>query len=139
MKKRNWFWNIVIVLTVMACVFTFVLHYQNWSKIEEGHIKITSGIYRQAIPISKINSLDFVKRIPEMQRRHGFSWLAKEKGVFNDSITGTKVYVFVDDLNQQKIRLIHHDSLQIYLNFSDSLKTQEWYERIKSLSSSGVE
>ncbi|MEL6306166.1 MAG: hypothetical protein AAFQ20_15460, partial [Bacteroidota bacterium] len=60
-----------------------------------------------------------------MQRSHGFSWLSKEKGVFKDSITGGKVYIFVDDLKQQKIKLVHSDSLSIYFNFADSLKTQK--------------
>lgn len=65
-----------------------------------------------------------------MERSHGFSWLAKEKGVFQDSLTQSKVYVFVDDLRQQKIRLVHNDSLKIFLNFSDSLLTQKVYEEL---------
>lgn len=63
-----------------------------------------------------------------MERSSGFSWMEKEKGVFKDSLTQSKVYVFVDDLRQQKIRLVHKDSLKVFLNFSDSLLTQKIYQ-----------
>ena len=129
-KKRHRLWNVLIVLTLVFCVFAFVLHYKNWHSIEEGELSITSGIYHQKIPISGIDSISWVERIPEMERSHGFSWLAKEKGVFQDSLTQSKVYVFVDDLRQQKIRLVHNDSLKIFLNFSDSLLTQKVYEEL---------
>lgn len=133
MKKRNnWFWNVLIVITLIICVLAFVLHYKNWTKFEEGNFQILSGIYKQRIPLAEIDAINFVPRIPELQRKNGFSWLAKEKGVFLDSISGTKVYVFVDDLKQQKIELIHHDSLLIYLNLKDSLETTQLFERIKS-------
>ncbi|WP_339339884.1 hypothetical protein [Croceitalea sp. MTPC6] len=132
--KKSWFWNIVIIVTVIACVLAFVLHYKNWSKIEDGQFKITSGIYRQTIPLSELDSISLVSKLPEMERKNGFSWLAKEKGVFKDSLTDSKVYVFVDDLRQQKIRLVHHDSLKLYINFTDSLKTQEFYQKIISFS-----
>ncbi|WP_420321164.1 hypothetical protein [Flagellimonas sp.] len=127
MKKRHWFWNVLIVLTLLTCVFVFVIHYKNWHKIEEGELKILSGIYYQKIPISEIDSIMFVARIPEMERSNGFSWAVTEKGVFKDSLTETKVYVFVDDLRQQKIRLVHNDSLKLFLNFKDSLETQKLY------------
>ncbi|WP_420603255.1 hypothetical protein [Flagellimonas sp.] len=127
MKKRHWLWNLLIVLTLIVCVFAFVIHYKNWHKIEEGELRILSGIYYQKIPISEIDSIMFVDRIPEMERFNGFSWSATEKGVFKDSLTETKVYVFVDDLRQQKIRLVHGDSLKVFLNFKDSLKTQKVY------------
>ena len=48
--------------------------------------------------------------------------------MFKDSLANTKVYVFVDDLTLQKIRLVHHDSLQLYLNFSDSIETKKMYD-----------
>ncbi|MBS9464056.1 hypothetical protein KIM67_16665 [Flagellimonas sp. 389] len=129
-KKRHWLWNIIIVVTLVVCVFAFILHYKNWHKIEEGELRILSGIYYQNIPIAEIDSLLLVDKLPEMERFNGFSWMAKEKGVFNDSITQTKVYVFVDDLMQQKIKLVHHDSLKTYLNFNDSLQTQQFYEEL---------
>ncbi len=130
MKKKNWFWNLVIVVTVVVCIVGFVMHYKNWSKIEEGHFQLMSGIYKQRISLSKINSIAWVKQLPKMERKNGFSWLTKEKGVFKDSITDTKVYVFVDDLRQQKVQLVHSDSLRLYFNFSDSLETQNMYKSI---------
>ena len=102
-------------------------HYKNWHKIEEGNLKIFSGIYYQKIPLTELDSVLFVEKLPEMERSSGFSWMEREKGVFKDSITNTKVYVFVDDLYQQKIKLVHHDSLKIYLNLKDSLKTEELF------------
>jgi len=49
-----------------------------------------------------------------------------------DSITQTKIYVFVDDLYQQKIKVVHHDSLKMYLNLKDSLETQKLYAILQS-------
>lgn len=131
-KKNNWFWNIIIVLTIIGCAFAFGLHYKNWTAVEEGTFKVKSGIYSQRIPITKINGVEFVPKIPEMERENGFSWLAKEKGIFKDSITGNPVYVFVDDLRQQKMKIVHHDSLQLYFNLSDSLETNKFYEVLRS-------
>lgn len=130
MKKKNWFWNLVIILTVVGCTLAFVLHYKNWPKFEEGNFQVASGIYKQRIPIVEINEVTWLKKLPAMQRKNGFSWLAKEKGVFVDSLTQTKVYVFVDDLRQQKLRITHQDSLQLYLNLKDSLETQKIYEKL---------
>ena len=133
-KKNNWLWNGIIVITIIGCIAAFVLHYKNYVQIKEGELRIYSGIYRQSIPLSELDSISWVARIPEMERKNGFSWLAREKGVFNDSLTLSKTYVFVDDLRQQKIRLVHHDSLKLYINFSDSLETQQLYEKVISLS-----
>lgn len=132
-RKRHWFWNLLIVLTVLFCITAFVLHYQNYSAIEEGKFKIYSGVYRQQIPISEIDTISFVERIPQMERRNGFSWFAREKGVFNDSLTNATTYVFVDDLRQRKVRVVHHDSLKLFFNFTDSLKTMTTYETLKNL------
>ncbi|HBU77036.1 MAG TPA: hypothetical protein DEF18_02945, partial [Muricauda sp.] len=52
--------------------------------------------------------------------------------VFKDSITNTKVYVFVDDLYQQKIKVVHHDSLKLYVNLQDSLKTEELFAILRT-------
>lgn len=120
-------WNVLIVLTVIFCVLVFVEHYKNWHKIEEGNLKIFSGIYYQKVPLTELDSVLLVEKLPEMERSSGFSWMEKEKGVFKDSITNTKVYVFVDDLYQQKIKVVHHDSLKMYLNLKDSLETQKLY------------
>jgi len=127
-KKRHWLWNVLIVLTLMVCILAFVEHYKNWHKIEDGELKILSGIYYRTIPISEIDSIKLVDKLPEMERSNGFSWMAKEKGIFKDSLTQTKVYVFVDDLRQPKIRLVHHDSLKIFINFKDSVQTDEVYQ-----------
>ncbi|MEQ5790835.1 hypothetical protein J4E06_07215 [Muricauda sp. NFXS6] len=126
-RKRHWLWNVLIVLTVIFCVLVFVEHYKNWHKIEEGNLKIFSGIYYQKVPLTELDSVLLVEKLPEMERSSGFSWMEKEKGVFKDSITNTKVYVFVDDLYQQKIKVVHHDSLKMYLNLKDSLETQKLY------------
>ncbi|AKA35211.1 hypothetical protein [Flagellimonas lutaonensis] len=132
-KKRHWFWNLLIVLTVIFCVAAFVLHYKNYSAIEEGEFKVYSGIYRQQIPLSEIDTISLVQRIPQMERRNGFSWFAREKGVFNDSLTNSTTYVFVDDLRQQKVKVVHHDSLKLFFNFTDSLKTMTTYETLKNM------
>ncbi len=129
-NKKNWFWNIVIIVTLIVCTMAFVLHYKNWSKFEEGNFQVVSGIYKQRIPLDDIDSLSFVDKLPEMERKNGFSWLAKEKGVFKDSLTGTKVYVFVDDLRQQKLRIVHHDSLKLFVNFKDSIETDRIYKSL---------
>ncbi len=125
-------WNVLIVITVIFCVLAFVEHYKNWHKIEEGNLKIFSGIYYQKIPLSELDSVLLVDKLPEMERSSGFSWMEKEKGVFKDSITNTKVYVFVDDLYQQKIKVVHHDSLKIYMNLRDSLKTEELFAALQA-------
>ena len=134
MKRRNrpWLWNSIIIVTLLCCGFAFGVHYKNWISLEEGNLSIVSGIYRQKIPLTDIDGINFVQRIPEMERKNGFSWLAREKGVFLDSITGTKVYVFVDDLRHQKIELLHRDSLRLYVNLADSLSTQALYENLIS-------
>ncbi|KQC30413.1 hypothetical protein [Flagellimonas eckloniae] len=131
-KKKHWLWNVLIVLTLVICASAFVLHYKNWHKIEEGKFRVLSGVYYQKIPISEIDSIEFVEKLPEMERFNGFSWMAREKGVFKDSLTESKVYVFVDDLRQEKIRLVHHDSLKLFINFKDSIQTNEIYDFLNS-------
>ena len=130
-KKNNWFWNVLIVVTLIGCILAFVLHYKNWTKIEEGNFQVVSGIYKQRIPLSEIDGIKFVPRIPELERKNGFSWLAKEKGIFLDSVTGSRVYIFVDDLKQQKIEVVHRDSLLLYINLNDSLETQSLFDTLK--------
>ncbi|MEM6865856.1 MAG: hypothetical protein AAF575_11750 [Bacteroidota bacterium] len=127
-KKRHVFWNLLLAITLFVCAFAFTIHYKNWHSIKDGKLKILSGIYYQTIVLSKIDSVSFVKRIPEMERANGFSWLQREKGVFQDSLTNSKIYVFVDDLRQPKIRLLYNDSLTMFLNFNDSLVTQSVFK-----------
>ncbi|KPM32037.1 Hypothetical protein I595_1685 [Croceitalea dokdonensis DOKDO 023] len=133
MKKGNWFWNLVILLTVVVCVAAFVLHYKNWAKLEEGNFGITSGIYRKTIPINDISVVAWVDKIPQMERKNGFSWGVKEKGIFMDSITAKEVFVFVDNLRTRKVLLSSKDSIDLYFNFTDSTETQRMYQKIKAL------
>ncbi|QLG45098.1 hypothetical protein [Costertonia aggregata] len=127
-KKRHWFWNFLIVFTVIVCIFAFTAHYKNWVKVEQDHIKILSGIYYEKIDIATIKQVEMVDKIPAMNRINGFSALTKEKGVFRDSLVDAKVYVYIDDLTHPKIKLVHHDSLQLFLNFSDSVKTRQLFD-----------
>lgn len=129
--KRSPLWNLVVVATVLLCLFAFVEHYKNWYSLKEGNLKVLSGAYYQKIPLDKVDSLLLVDRLPEMERRSGFSWKAREKGVFRDSIRQGSVHVFVDDLRQQKIKLVHHDSLVLYMNLRDSLETQKLYANLQ--------
>ncbi|MEX0361722.1 MAG: hypothetical protein AB3N10_12130 [Allomuricauda sp.] len=132
-KKRHWLWNVLIVFTLVLCFLAFLAHYKNWYKIEEGKLKILSGIYYQKIPLNEIDSLKIVEKVPELERSSGFSWMVAEKGVFVDSITQSKVYFFVDDLAQHKIKVVHHDSLRMFINFKDSLQTQDFFENLQRL------
>lgn len=117
--------------TVLICIFAFVGHYKNWHSLEDGRLRILSGFYYQNIPFAEVDSLGLVDKIPRMERSNGFSWKAREKGVFRDSLSQKKVYVFVDDLHHRKIRLVHGDSLVLYLNLRDSLETQKLYNTLQ--------
>ena len=130
-RKRTALWNVLIVGTVLVCLLAFVEHYKNWYSLEDGSLRILSGIYYRNIPLEEMDSLGLVDKIPKMERSSGFSWRALEKGVFRDSINNKKVYVFVDDLHQRKIRLVHSDSLVLYLNLRDSLETQKLYAELQ--------
>ncbi len=79
-----------------------------------------------------MDSVLLVDKLPEMERSSGFSWKEKEKGVFTDTLTSSKAYVFVDDLYQQKIKVVHHDTLKLYMNLRDSLKTQELFALLRT-------
>ncbi|MEO0528136.1 MAG: hypothetical protein AAFZ89_12970 [Bacteroidota bacterium] len=127
-KKLHGLWNILIILTVIICIIAFVVHYKNWTKVNGNHIQILSGIYYKKLPFSELDSIMMVPKIPAMERINGFSVKNREKGVFIDSISGSRTYVYVDDLRQPKIRLIYKDSLQLFLNFTDSVRTKDMYE-----------
>lgn len=131
-KKRHWFWNLLIILTLIVCFFAFLAHYKNWYKLENEEFKVLSGIYYQKIPLAEIDSLKWEAKLPELERSSGFSWMVAEKGVFIDSIRNTNVHFFVDDLEQQKIKLVHHDSLQLYINFKDSIETKGFYDNLQT-------
>lgn len=129
-KSNNWIWNVVIFLTITACTLAFGLHYKNWVAVDADKLNVRSGIYAQEIPFATLNAVEWVPKLPQMKRKNGFSWLAKEKGVFKDSINGQQAYVFVDNLRQQKLQLRHSDSLLLYLNLEDSLETDQLYQKL---------
>ncbi|NQZ43007.1 MAG: hypothetical protein HRT65_01770 [Flavobacteriaceae bacterium] len=130
-KKRHALLNLLLGLTVIACLLAFIAHSKNWTRIEQGQLTVLSGIYHQKIPLDSIQDLRFVAKLPQMERQSGFSWKAREKGIFKDSITQAKVYVFVDDLRQRKLRLTYADSLTLYFNYADSSATQSFYDQIR--------
>jgi len=131
-KKRHWFWNILLVLAIVVCIIAFVAHYKNWTRVKDGHFEILSGVYYKKLPLTDLDSVSMVDRIPSMERINGFSVKTTEKGVFKDSIQNSKVYVYVDNLEQQKIRLIYQDSLALFMNYKDSTETLTWYQFFKS-------
>lgn len=133
-KKRHWFWNLLLVITVIVCLSALVMHYKNWIKVESGNMQILSGFYRVTIDYKELDSVVFADRIPPMERLNGFSALEKEKGIFRefkDSLTDKKVYVFVDNISQQKIKIVYKDSLQLYVNLKDSVKTLELFNQLE--------
>ena len=127
-KKRHWFWNILIVLTIIVCLLSFLAHYKNWIWKKADRIEILSGVYYMELPFKTMNEVSMVSKIPSLDRKNGFSAWEKEKGVFKDSLNEEKlVYVYVDNLHHQKIRLTYNDSLLLFINLSDSVKTKELY------------
>ncbi|CAM4168913.1 hypothetical protein ZORO111903_04895 [Zobellia roscoffensis] len=134
-KKGHVLWNVLIVVTVIICLFAFVLHYKNWTKTDASGLKVLSGFYLQEVPFSALDSVVFVEKIPPMVRLNGFSAFDKEKGVFQDfkdSLTDKKVYVYVDNFENQKIKIIHHDSLKLFINLKDSTDTQQLFDLLSS-------
>ncbi|MFS4446448.1 hypothetical protein [Maribacter sp. 2307UL18-2] len=133
-QKRHWLWNIVIVITVIACLGAFVAHYKNWMRMKPDGMTILSGIYYHELEFKNVDQLEWVEKIPPMVRLNGFSAFEKGKGVyqeFKDTLTDKKVYVFVDNFEQQKIRLVQKDSSQLFLNLKDSLDTIDLFELLK--------
>ena len=127
-KKRHWLWNILIILTVIVSILSFMGHYKNWVWKKTDGIQILSGIYFMELPFNSMNNVSMVSKIPSLDRKNGFSAWEKEKGIFKDSLNEEKlVYIFVDNLNDQKIKLTYKDSLQLFINLSDSTKTKELY------------
>lgn len=132
-KKRHWLWNILIVVTLITVLLAFVAHYKNWVQMEKGHIGILSGLYYKKIPYAKINKVTMVAKIPSMERINGFSAMAKEKGIFKDSVTQQKTYVYVDNLAHSKIKLHYQDSLYLFFNYADSTDTAQLYQHFVKL------
>ncbi len=135
MKKRHRFWNVVIVLTVIVSFLAFAAHYKNWTKVEPDQVKILSGFYFKKLRYSELDSIVMVGKIPPMERLNGFSALEKEKGLFRefkDSLITKKVHVYVDNLSNQKIKVVYNDSSILYINYTDSLKTLELFNLLES-------
>jgi hypothetical protein len=133
-KKRHWLWNILIVITVIVCLCAFAAHYKNWTRIEPDKMTILSGIYYHELRYADLDQVEWVEKLPPMVRLNGFSAFEKGKGVyqeFKDTLTDRKVYVFVDNFEQQKIRLIQKDSSQLFLNLKDSLETLQMFALFK--------
>jgi len=127
-KKRHWFWNILIILTVIVSLLSFMAHYKNWIWKKSDRIQILSGVYFKELLFNSLNEVAMVRKIPSLDRKNGFSAWEKEKGIFKDSLNEEKpVYIYVDNLEDQKIRLTYNDSLLLFINLSDSLKTKELY------------
>lgn len=141
-KKRHLLWNILIVVSVIASLLAFIAHYKNWTKIKPDKFQVLSGIYYHELKYADLDSIEFVERIPPMERLSGFSALDKGKGIyreFKDSLTDIEVRVFIDNFSNQKIRVVNKDASQFYINMKDSLETVELYnflsEKINSQSS----
>ncbi|MCX2718743.1 hypothetical protein [Lentiprolixibacter aurantiacus] len=131
-KHRKGLWNFIIVVTLLVCGMVFAMHYKNWIREETDQITILSGFYLQQIPYAELQEVELVPRIPELERINGFSAWEKEKGIFRDSLRpNNKIYVYVDNLYDEKIRLLYKDSIELYLNLSDSLKTRELLQLLK--------
>lgn len=134
-KKGHWLWNTLIVITVIVCVIAFIAHFKNWTKIKPDKFQVLSGIYFHELNYSDLDSVQFVDRIPPMERLNGFSAFEKGKGVyreFKDSLTDKKVPVFIDNFSSQKIRLVKKDSSQFFINLKDSLETEELFQFFQS-------
>ncbi len=92
---------------------------------------ILSGIYYHDLKYDEIDSVLWVDRTPPMERLNGFSAFDKGKGVFRefkDSLTDKKVYVFIDNYANKKIRFVNKDASQLFLNLKDSTETEALYE-----------
>lgn len=131
-KGRHWFWNLLIVVTLVAALTAFAVHYKNWVRIESNHFSVLSGIYYKEIPYSELDSVSMVPKIPKMERITGFSAMRVEKGIFLDSVSRYKVRVFVDNLEHPKIRMVYQDSLLVFLNYRDSTETRKMFEFLQT-------
>ncbi|APQ17558.1 hypothetical protein [Maribacter hydrothermalis] len=133
--KKNWVWTITLILTVVLCTYVLILHFKNWVSSDADSLKLRSGFYAIEIPFNQLDSVVFVERLPPMERLHGFSAMDMEKGIFRqfkDSLTEKKVYVFVDNINQQKVKLVYKDSCLVFFNLKDSVETLRLVDKISS-------
>ncbi|MDO6470833.1 hypothetical protein [Maribacter sp. 1_MG-2023] len=137
-SKKNWIWTITLIVTIIGCAAVLILHVKNWVTNDEISLGLRSGFYNIEIPLNELDSVVFVERIPPMQRLHGFSALEKEKGIFRefkDSLTDKKVHVFVDNINQNKVKLVYKDSSYVYFNLKDSVETIQLFQKLSAKTS----
>lgn len=133
-KKKLWLWNVLAVITVVVCILALLAHFKNWTKVKSDHVRILSGFYYKEIKYVDLDSVLMVDRIPPMVRLNGFSAFDKGKGIyreFKDSLTNKKVYVFVDNFTNQKIRLVKKDATQLFVNLKDSVETEELFQHFQ--------
>jgi hypothetical protein len=136
-RKRHWGLNLLIIIVVIACILAFVAHAKNWIQTEGDRVQILSGIFYEDIKLGQMDSLIWVDKIPQMERKRGFSAWAIEKGIFADSLYPDKrITVFVDNLRNRKIKMVYGDSLVLFLNYSDSVKTDVLFNRFVELKES---
>ncbi|WP_051941676.1 PH domain-containing protein [Maribacter forsetii] len=134
-SKKNWIWTLTLIITVICCAAVLILHVKNWVSNDDDSLGLRSGFYNVEIPLNELDSVAFVERIPPMERLHGFSALDKEKGVFRkfkDSLTDKKVHVFVDNINQNKVKLVYKDSTYVYFNLKDSVETVQLFQKLSA-------
>lgn len=130
-SKRPWLLNGLVVVTIIVCLLAFIAHFKNWTETGQQNFQILSGLYYKQVEYTELDSVELIDKIPPMERLNGFSAMDSEKGVFRefkDSLTDKKVYVYIDNFEHQKIKLVYNDSLKLYLNLSDSLKTDQLYQ-----------
>ncbi|WP_339840594.1 hypothetical protein [uncultured Maribacter sp.] len=130
LNKNHWVWTVTLILTVILCAVILILHFKNWVGNDSESLKLRSGFYNVEIPYTELDSVVLVERIPPMVRLNGFSALDKEKGIFRefkDSLTNKRVHVFVDNISQQKVKLVYKDSANLFFNLKDSVETVELF------------
>jgi len=131
-RKKHWGLNLLLILVIIGCILAFIAHSKNWVRLEGDRLRILSGIFYEDIRVSNPDSLKWVEKIPQMERKRGFSAWSFEKGLFKDSLLPEKrIRVFVDNLRHRKIKMVFGDTLVLYLNLTDSLKTDALYLRFE--------
>ncbi len=127
--RRHWLLNLLIVVSLILCLLAFVAHSRTWKRVREDRVQLLTGFYYTEIPYRDIDSLSWKEQLPQLERDHGFSFWAREKGHFKDSLFPERpVYIFVDDLRHPKLKISYRDSLILFLNFADSVETHMMHE-----------
>jgi hypothetical protein len=141
-KKGFWVWNLLLGFTVVICALAFLSHSKNWIKLKDDRMRIISGFYIKNLDFAVLDSVIMVERLPPMIRLSGFSAFDKGKGIykeFKDTLTDKKVFVFVDNFSNQKIRLVKKDSDQLFVNLKDSLETDKLFQFLQAKASGNEE